>query len=133
MKQFWTITLSTLAGIALIWGSLASQEGGGDAAAAVRIENGTQIIHIVARGGYSPRRITAQADLPTQIEMETKGTYDCSSWLTIPDLNYAKQLPSTGVTLIDVPPQSAGTTLVGLCSMGMYSFEIGFDPPVNLE
>jgi len=29
--------------------------------------------------------------------------------------------------LIDVPPQNAGTTLRGLCSMGMYSFAITFN------
>jgi plastocyanin domain-containing protein len=92
----------------------------------VRTENGTQIIHIVARGGYSPRVVTAQADMPTRIEMETSGSYDCSSALTIPSLDYTKQLPATGTTIIDVPAQSKGEVLTGLCAMGMYTFDIEF-------
>jgi hypothetical protein len=29
--------------------------------------------------------------------------------------------------VVDVPPQKAGSTLTGLCSMGMYSFTIRFE------
>lgn len=92
-----------------------------------REENGVQIIHILARGGYSPRQIYARAGMPVRIEMETKGTYDCSSFFVIPSLKYQKRLPSTGLTNIDIPAQNSGSTLVGLCGMGMYSFEIKFN------
>lgn len=89
-------------------------------------DNGTQVVKILARGGYAPRQSTAEAGKPLRLEVETKGTYDCSSSLVIPDLNYEKQLSPTGKVVIDVPAQSAGTKLTGLCSMGMYSFDIIF-------
>lgn len=93
----------------------------------VSVVDGKQIVTITAKGGYSPRMTTAKADMPTTIKVVTRGTFDCSSALTIPSLSYQKNLPSTGETLIDVPPQSKGTTLKGLCSMGMYSFSIKFE------
>jgi len=90
-------------------------------------ENNIQIIRILAHGGYSPQQISAKAGIPVRIEMETKGTYDCSSVFVIPSLNYQKRLPPTGITTIDVPAQKSGSSLTGLCGMGMYSFEIEFN------
>ncbi|MEK7528286.1 MAG: cupredoxin domain-containing protein [Patescibacteria group bacterium] len=116
-------TLMTVAFVYLLGGS-------GDttgAVDAVRVEDGVQIIRVKALGGYSPRVVNAQAGVPTRIEMQTKGTYDCSSWLVIPSLRYQKQLPSKGVTNIDVPPQEKGSTITGLCAMGMYSFDVIFN------
>lgn len=92
----------------------------------IREENGVQIIKILARGGYNPRKIMAQANKPLKIEMETKGTYDCSSAFVIPALKYQKQLPATGITTIDIPAQPADSTIQGLCAMGMYSFTVEF-------
>jgi plastocyanin domain-containing protein len=94
--------------------------------AAVREENGTQIIHIVALHGYQPRRITAKASLPTVLEMEVKSSYDCSAALRIPALQLQQFLKPADTTRITIPPQQAGTTLTGLCSMGMYRFDITF-------
>ncbi|MCF7815857.1 MAG: hypothetical protein K9M10_03780 [Candidatus Pacebacteria bacterium] len=93
----------------------------------VSVVEGKQIIDLTARGGYSPRKSVAQAGLPTTIRMKTSGTFDCSSALVIPSINYQKNLPQSGVTEIEVPPQTVGTKLQGLCSMGMYNFEIEFD------
>jgi plastocyanin domain-containing protein len=93
----------------------------------VSIVDGKQIISLTAKGGYSPRKTIARANTPTTIKMTTNGTFDCSTSLVIPDLNYKKNLPFTGETLIDVPPQKEGTVLRGLCGMGMYSFEIDFN------
>ena len=92
----------------------------------VSIVDGKQIITINAKGGYAPQITTAKADVPTIIKMDTRGTFDCSSALVIPSLNYRKSLPPSGETLIDVPPQKAGTKLQGLCAMGMYNFSINF-------
>lgn len=91
-----------------------------------QIVNGTQMIDIAARGGYRPKITQAKANVATVIRMKTQSTFDCSSALVIPDLNYSATLPATGVTEIHVPPQQVGTTLRGLCSMGMYSFSIVF-------
>jgi len=93
----------------------------------VSMVDGRQIITINAKGGYSPRVTTAKAGIPTVIKMNTQGTFDCSSALRIPSLNYQTNLPLSGQTLIDVPAQTAGTTMQGVCSMGMYSFAINFN------
>ena len=93
----------------------------------VSIILGKQIITISAKGGYSPKVTTAKADMPTVIKVDTRGTFDCSSAISIPSLGYRKNLPPSGETLINVPPQKAGSTLQGLCAMGMYNFQIKFN------
>ncbi len=93
----------------------------------ISVVDGKQFIQINARGGYSPRVTLAKAGLPTTIKMETKGTFDCSAALVIPALSYRVFLPTTGESLIEIPPQNPGSTLQGLCAMGMYGFVIKFD------
>lgn len=88
---------------------------------------GKQIIDISAKGGYAPRMTVAKANVPTILRVKTSATFDCSSALRIPTLNYSQNLPPTGTTDIEVPAQVAGTTLKGLCSMGMYNFSIAFN------
>jgi plastocyanin domain-containing protein len=87
----------------------------------------SQVIDIRAKGGYSPRVITAKAGIPTTLKVVTSGTFDCSAALTIPSIGYRGVLPPSGVTEIAVPPQASGTTLQGLCQMGMYNFEVRFN------
>jgi hypothetical protein len=101
------------------------QQAQGDASV-VREENGKQIIHIVAGHGYNPRLVAAKANVPTVLEMELGAGYDCSAGLRIPALKVQEFLKTDGLTLITVPPQEAGSTLTGLCSMGMYKFDIKF-------
>jgi plastocyanin domain-containing protein len=98
-----------------------------EAANNVSIVDGKQIITIDAKGGYSPRVTNAQAGMPTIIKVDTRSTFDCSSALTIPSLGYRKNLPPSGETLIDVPPQQTGTSMRGLCAMGMFNFAINFN------
>ncbi|OGZ68642.1 MAG: hypothetical protein A3D44_03960 [Candidatus Staskawiczbacteria bacterium RIFCSPHIGHO2_02_FULL_42_22] len=93
----------------------------------ISIVDGKQIITINAKGGYLPRVTAAKAGIPTVINMKTQGTFDCSSSLTIPTLNWRNNLPPSGETLIDVPAQNPGATLQGICSMGMYNFSINFN------
>jgi len=112
-----------ISGLILVVNRQSSSEGDGQN---VSIVDGKQIITIDARGGYSPRSSLAQANMPTVIRMRTKGAFDCSIAVTIPSIQYRKNLPMTGETLIDIPPQAAGTTLNGFCAMGMYSFNIVF-------
>lgn len=95
-------------------------------AAPPTVVDGTQIIEIAAKGGYSPRETKAQANVPSIIRMKTRGTFDCSSALLIPSLSYASYLPASGSTDIKVPPQEPGTVLRGMCGMGMYNFSISF-------
>ncbi len=93
----------------------------------VSVVDGKQIITITAKGGYLPKTTTAKAGMPTVIKVVTNGTFDCSSAVSIPSIKYQKNLPQTGETLIDVPTQTAGTTINGTCSMGMYNFAIKFE------
>lgn len=94
----------------------------------VSVVDGSQIIEIEAKAGYWPRYTLAGADMPTVLRILTNGTFDCSLALTIPAIGYYDYLPSFGVTDIQVPPQTAGTVLRGLCTMaGMYNFEVWFN------
>lgn len=88
---------------------------------------GKQIIEIRAKGGYDPTQTMAKADVPTIIRIKTEGTFDCSSSLSIPSLNKRLALPPTGTTEIEVPPQKAGSSLNGVCTMGMYRFAVNFN------
>lgn len=130
-----SIALSIIASTVIIGGAiwlsgsrtpLAGQERGVLNAVSTIID-GKQYIDITARGGYSPRTISAKAGMPTVIRMRTEGTFDCSSFLVIPSLGYRNALPQSGVTEISVPAQSAGQTIRGTCGMGMYSFAINFE------
>ena len=85
-----------------------------------------QQIAITAKGGYFPRVTNAKANTPTIINLSTNGSYDCSTAFTIPSLGIRENLPATGVTSIEIPPQKPGATIKGLCSMGMYYFTIAF-------
>jgi plastocyanin domain-containing protein len=93
----------------------------------VSVVGGKQIIDIIAKGGYAPRAMIAKAGIPTVLRIKTQGTFDCSSALTIPKLNYQKSLSATGVEEITINPNQAQGTLQGVCSMGMYSFKITFN------
>jgi len=129
MKYFFlslSVMLVLVGGI--IWLVLDSQSTDGDVQTNnVMIVDGRQIIDITAHGGYSPVRTIAQADMPTTIRLTSQGTFDCSSAVIIPSLGYRKNLPPSGTTDVPVPAQSAGTTLRGLCAMGMYNFAITFE------
>jgi plastocyanin domain-containing protein len=92
----------------------------------VEIRDGVQYVTIHARGGYSPKVSTAQADIPTRLIVKTNGTYDCSAALVIRSVGYQKMLSHTGEEVIDLGSPEGGT-LQGLCSMGMYSFTVNFE------
>lgn len=89
-------------------------------------ESGKQILNLKAKGGYFPGLITAQAGKPSTLKIKTENTFDCSTALVIPSLNVSKSLPFSGTTSIEIPSQSAGSQIVGRCSMGMYYFTIKF-------
>ena len=92
----------------------------------VTIENGKQVVEITAKGKYSPRLTEAKAGIPTVIRMETSGTFDCTSQLTVPSVGFRQMLPPTGKTDIVLAEQKPGSKVKGICSMGMYNFEVKF-------
>jgi hypothetical protein len=91
----------------------------------VSVVDDVQIVELQAKGGYWPRKSVAQAGVPTILRFNTKGTFDCSSYIRIPSLKIAKALPQTGQTDIDLGIQEKGV-FRGSCGMGMYPFEIEF-------
>ena len=93
----------------------------------VSVVDGKQVVEIGVKAGYSPKLTGAKADMPTILRMTTAGTFDCSSAVNIPSIGLRKVLPSEGATDIEIPPQKAGTTLKGLCMMGMYNFQVQFN------
>lgn len=118
-------------GIAIIGGSILLSYGGGGGGITpqnnISIVDGKQIIEIDAKGGYVPRNSVAKANMPTVIKVKTNGTFDCSAALAISSIGYRANLPSSGETLIELPPQKEGSTLQGLCAMGMYNFSVKFN------
>lgn len=93
----------------------------------ISVVDGKQVIQISAKGGYAPRVTTAKANMPTVINVQTNGTYDCSSALTVAAVGFRKSLPASGVTPIEVTPQQPGATVKGVCAMGMYNFVVNFN------
>ncbi len=128
-----TLTISSILAILLIVSSVLLLRGSTDSSTTPRaqsnvsIVDGTQIIEINARGGYSPWLTQAKANMPTNFKIVTRGTFDCSSALVIPAINYRGHLPPSGETLIELPPQPQGSIVRGLCAMGMYNFSIKFN------
>lgn len=92
----------------------------------VEIRDGIQYVTINARGGYSPRLSEAKSGIPTKLIVKTNGTYDCSTALVIRSIGFQKILPNTGSTEIDLSTPKENTSIVGMCSMGMYNFSIDF-------
>ena len=120
---------SFIIALALIGGAIIAVRMGrgtdGDSVQNVSVVDGKQIIEIRAKGGYSPRKSVAKADMPTVLRFTTDGTFDCSSAVTIPSIGVSKNLPPSGSTDIELAHPAVGV-LEGTCGMGMYPFEIDF-------
>ena len=127
------IVISIIATAILIGGAIMfSGSGAGFAVATPSVDNesianGKQIVEIGVKGGYSPKLTAAKANMPTVLRMKTNATFDCTSFLNIPSIGYRNSLPPSGETDIEIPAQQSGTTLKGLCAMGMYHFAINFN------
>ena len=117
------ISISILAGATVLPGASAHAQ---ESSPNVAIVDGTQFIEIVAKGNYSPRITVAKAGIPTVINLKTDRTRDCTIAVTIPSLKYRMMLPTTGVTPVNVAAQEPGSSLQGVCTMGMYGFTIRF-------
>ncbi len=126
MKQL-PLIASVLVALVVIGGTFAlTQKPSPSTARNVSREGETQVIEVQAKGGYFPKVTIAQPGVPTVLRLTTEGTYDCSAAVSIPKLGFQKNLEASGVTEVTIPPQEPGTTLQGVCAMGMYSFQIQF-------
>lgn len=76
--------------------------------------------------GYEPRILYTTANKTNKLKVVTENTLACTLAFTIPELNIAVDLPVTGKTLLDLPPQPKGKAIRFSCSMGMYPGQIIF-------
>lgn len=120
------ITLGLVVAVGLIFFGGSKTKNTGGIVQNSEIRDGVQYITIDAKGGYSPNLNTAKAGIPTKLIMRTDGAYDCSASLVIRSIGFREILPRTGEREIDLGIPKAGVPLRGVCSMGMYSFEINF-------
>jgi plastocyanin domain-containing protein len=90
----------------------------------VEIKDGVQYVSITARGGYLPRVSIVQAGVPTKLVVKTNGTYDCSASLVVRSAGFKKILQPTGEEVIDLGVLKSGEKIQGVCTMGMYSFQV---------
>ncbi len=118
------IVAAALIGVAFVF---ATRSPGVASVDNVSVENGTQIVKITAKGRYTPTLTEASANIPTTLRIETNGTFDCTSILRIPSIGYQQNLPPTGATDIELPPQKSGAIVQGVCAMGMYNFTVRFN------
>jgi len=91
----------------------------------VTMEGDTQVVTILARGGYFPNKVSAKAGINTVLRMKVGNSFDCSSSVRIDAINYNQRLNPGETTDIQLGVPSKGP-LNGMCSMGMYGFEIDF-------
>lgn len=88
------------------------------------VNNGIQDITVhVFDTGYAPDFLSVQTQLPIRLHLVTANSYGCTRGFTIPNLGIWEDLPESGETVIELPPQPSGT-LYFTCSMGMYSGHI---------
>jgi len=125
--------ISLLVAGALVWGALllingdVSKDVSQNPSENVSVVDGVQFVDIRAKGGYSPRITYAASGIPTVLRIQTNNTFDCSSSLVIPSLGYRANLEPLGTTEIKLSPQKKGSKIRGLCTMGMYGFEVRFN------
>ena len=92
-----------------------------------------QVIEVSAKtGGYSPGKVEAKAGIQTILIMKSEGAYGCERAFNILDratkkILFSEILPDNGQTEFDLGIQAKGTELIGICSMGMYYFQILFN------
>jgi hypothetical protein len=86
-----------------------------------------QVVVITAKGGYTPEKSVAKAGVPLTLKIKTEGTFDCSTAVRIEKLDWYESLAPTDEVEIPVPAQAAGSSITGVCQMGMYHFEIDFE------
>lgn len=87
-----------------------------------KVESKTgNVINIeVTNRGYKADINTLKIGVPVKVNIKTNNVTSCARAFTIPDLNYFKLLPATGVETIEFTPKKLGN-LTFTCSMGMYS------------
>ncbi|OUJ74792.1 cupredoxin domain-containing protein [Hymenobacter crusticola] len=85
---------------------------------AVTAVGGVQAVAITVKGGYSPNVIEVERGKPVQLSFYRAEENSCSEELLLPAFNIRRDLPAFKTTLVELPPQQAGT-FDFTCGMGM--------------
>lgn len=93
----------------------------------VYISGDIQTIEVTANGGYFPEELNAKAGIESVLIIKSDNAYGCERAFRIPALGVNETLPINGITEVELGTQEKGTTILGTCSMGMYTFEIIFN------
>ena len=88
------------------------------------MRDGVQYVTLTAKGGYFPKLSSIKPDIPTKLIVKTSGTYDCSASLVMRSVGFQKVLGPTQEEIIDLGTPKSGEKIQGVCSMGMYNFQI---------
>ncbi|MFA5997673.1 MAG: cupredoxin domain-containing protein [Candidatus Paceibacterota bacterium] len=88
------------------------------------MRDGVQYVTLTAKGGYFPKLSSIKPDIPTKLIVKTSGTYDCSASLVMHSVGFQKVLAPTQEEVIDLGTPKPGEKIQGVCSMGMYNFQI---------
>ncbi|MCK9344548.1 MAG: cupredoxin domain-containing protein [Candidatus Pacebacteria bacterium] len=88
------------------------------------MRDGVQYVTLAAKGGYFPKLSSIKPDIPTKLIVKTSGTYDCSASLVVRSIGFQKVLAPTQEEIIDLGTPKPGEKIQGVCSMGMYNFQI---------
>lgn len=91
------------------------------------LRDGVQYVTLTAKGGYFPKLSSIKPDIPTKLIVKTNSTYDCSASLVVRSVGFQKILSPTHEEIIDLGTPKAGDNINGVCSMGMYNFQIKVD------
>ncbi len=91
-------------------------------------EQSQQVLEVIAKGGgYYPQKINAKAGLPTILVVRSQNAYGCERAFVLPQYKFSTVLPQDGDTKFELGILESGTKILGVCSMGMYYFEIFFE------
>ena len=74
-----------------------------------QISNGTQLLKVTVKGGYSPDVIEVAQDMPVRIEFDRQESGDCSSRVVFPDFKINQPLPAYATTAVEFTPRKVGT------------------------
>ena len=82
------------------------------------VANGTQIVGVTVRGGYSPDVVRVAPAVPVRLVMDRQEDSACSEHLLVPDLGVDVVLPAFERTSVELPAMEEGTHEF-TCGMGM--------------
>ena len=91
--------------------------------------DGTQVVKVLVKHGYSPNTIVAKAGQPLKIEFyrdEEPNSESCDKDLVIPSENVNIPLPARESQIVEIKPQTSGSEVAFQCGMNMMKGKISF-------